>query len=198
MKNKRPDNTICYHASVNKDATYSMGGAVYEWIDLATRRHFPMIIKFQITDENEKDVLKFNFPVFPANIERDESNLENFLNGNEVKTVPVQKIASNKNKYQSEILNYIKNSIATKYVEALFNDEEKIKSDLKLKVMGNFNYGSFLHGIYSDDLILPIEDLDYQDNYVNFLVFKGNMEPLTEKADLYYKKLGSPEIQPGS
>ncbi len=187
---KKLNNVLYYQADRNNDLTNYIDTSVFEWINMATNRNYPLIIKFRIFKE-DNGMKSFDFPVFPATIKRDNESLQNFLNGKKLTEIPREFLRESKDTYCKDILNYIKNKIAEAYTTALMKDDEQTKDLLSLKMMKDFDYGAYLGGIYSDEVILPDKDLEYQDNYVAYICFKQQMEPLTQPAQEYYNKFAN-------
>ena len=194
MINKKPaknlNNVLYYQADRNNDLTNYIDTSVFEWINMATNRNYPLIIKFCIFKENN-GLMSFEFPVFPATIQRTNDSILKYLNGKKTTEIPREGLNESKTSYRKDILNYIKNEIAATYATALMKNDEQTKDLLSLKMMKDFDYGAYLGGLYSDEVILPDKDLEYQDNYVAYICFKQQMEPLTNSAQEYYNKFAN-------
>lgn len=191
MINKKPakklKNILYYQANRDNDLTNYIESSTIEWIGMATNRHYPMIVKFHIS-KNDCGSITFDFPVFPANVERTNESMINFLDGKKFNEIPREKLNESKLSYSSDIVNFIKNEIAANYVKALMKNDEKTKDLLSLKMMNGFDYGAFLGGLYSDEMFLPDKELAYQDNYVKAMCFKDQMQQFSGKAEEYYNK----------
>ncbi len=187
QKTRNHPNELTYHANTNQDLTRYINTSVAEWISMATNRSYPIIINFCIYNENNR-MKTFTFPVFPSNIERTADSLFKYVNGQNPNKINQDDLTSSKIAYKDDILNYIKNEIASTYLTAMFENDEETMAMLNLDMMKDFEFKTFGLSLYSEDLELPQDQQKYQKDYVHYVGFKKLMEPLADSAQKYYNK----------
>lgn len=131
-------NLDCKNAGTTSDASCYISSAIDHWITEATHRHHPMLLKVHFTNPvGEKST--HTLPIFPAELERTQKSLNDYLDGKKVAVFTGENLSKNTNAYRNELLRYMKFLIVQEWLSLPKPRTPEQQKKFRFSFLGNFD-----------------------------------------------------------